>query len=335
MGQGPTSAGEVEAPRNVSRLVFRAGLSLVLVAVGFALIAFGLAAEDIRPAFEAIASQTLLLLILLSAINYLARTGRWLLLFRAINRRGSGRALADVPLQGLVYMGGFAFTLTPGRAGEAIRVWTARRSFGTPADAGLSLVVADRFYDAVALTVILTITGLALSRDVMAPLVLSLVLAASIAFLGWSSAAHPVWAKLGRRAPWLARTVGLVEGTIGHLAVVSRPKRLPVFALPSIAGWTIQGLAPALILSDLGVSLSATETIFIFAFATLVGGLSFLPGGLGGFEVTMVALLTAMDVPVSTALVATLAMRLTTLWFGVLLGMAALCAWLVLQGRRG
>lgn len=332
--EGAGAAMAAQAPKSIPRLILRAGVSLALIAAAFAFIAIGLGPDDIGPALAAISGETFLLLVGLSTFNYLARATRWLLLFRFVDRRGPGTEAADVPLQALVYIGGFAFTLTPGRAGEAIRVWMAKRSFGTPADAGLSLVVADRFFDAVALTVILLIAGAALSRDLVAPLILALVLGTSIVALGTLSSTRLLGAKLERRMPWLAGAVSLARGTLGHLSAVTRPRRLPLFTLPSVAGWFVQGMAPAFILNDLGVSLSLMETVFIFGFATLVGGISFLPGGLGGFEVTMVALLSAMGVPASTALIATLAMRLTTLWFGVLLGVTALVAWLVVQGRR-
>jgi uncharacterized protein (TIRG00374 family) len=96
----------------------------------------------------------------------------------------------------------------------------------------------------------------------------------------------------------------------------------------------LQGLAPAIVLNDMGVSLGLANSVFVFALATLVGGASFLPGGLGGFEATMIALLSAMDIPLSTALAATLVLRLTTLWFGVALGLATFMAWTILSTVR-
>ena len=55
-------------------------------------------------------------------------------------------------------------------------------------------------------------------------------------------------------------------------------------------------------------------------FALLVGGLSFLPGGLGSREVTMIGLLSLYGLPEAAAITATLICRLTTLWFAVVLG---------------
>jgi uncharacterized protein (TIRG00374 family) len=107
---------------------------------------------------------------------------------------------------------------------------------------------------------------------------------------------------------------------------------LSVLTLPSLAGWGVQGLAPLIVLRDMGFSLGIVDSVFLFALATLVGGASFLPGGLGGFEATMIALLLAKGVPLATAVAATLLVRFTTLWLGIALGVTMLAAWS--YGRR-
>jgi uncharacterized protein (TIRG00374 family) len=317
----------------IQHIIVRAFLPLVLVAAAFGLAAWSFAADEVKAALGHLRLETVLLLLAVSAFNYGARTLRWIMLFRTVDPNAAAMRAATLPWHVLVYLGGFAFTLTPGRAGEAIRVYTAHRSFGTPADAGLSLVVADRFYDAVALTVILLVGALAFTHAGAASLVILAVLVAAIAILGWLASAAHFWSAAERRLPRLARAIGGVRRTLEHLSVVSRPQRLPVFALPSLAGFTVQGLAPMLLLSDMGISIGVGESIVIFAFATLVGGASFLPGGLGGFEATMIGLLAATGIAPTTATVATLLMRLTTLWFGVSLGVAMLTAWVIASRR--
>ena len=52
----------------------------------------------------------------------------------------------------------------------------------------------------------------------------------------------------------------------------------------------------------------------------LTGGATGLPGGIGGAEAAMVAALALNDVPFEIALPATAIIRLTTLWFAILVG---------------
>ena len=56
----------------------------------------------------------------------------------------------------------------------------------------------------------------------------------------------------------------------------------------------------------------------------LAGAVSFLPGGLGGTEATMVGLLAWSGMALPDAVAATVLIRVCTLWFAVLLGVAAL-----------
>ena len=87
-------------------------------------------------------------------------------------------------------------------------------------------------------------------------------------------------------------------------------------------GWMAEGYAFYLLLVWLGADVSLWIAVSIFIFSTIVGGLTGAPGGLGGAEATMVALLALDGVPLEIAVPATLVIRVTTLWFAVLIGLA-------------
>jgi len=91
-----------------------------------------------------------------------------------------------------------------------------------------------------------------------------------------------------------------------------------------VVAWGAEGFAFYYIMHVLGTDLSLPVALFIYAFSMLVGALSFLPGGLGGAEATMVALLILNHVDQPQSVAATILIRLATLWFAVLLGVIAL-----------
>ncbi len=72
----------------------------------------------------------------------------------------------------------------------------------------------------------------------------------------------------------------------------------------------------------MGADIGLWKAVAIFVFATLAGGLTGAPGGVGGAEAAMIALLTLDGVPLDAAVAATAIIRLTTLWFALLLGLA-------------
>jgi uncharacterized membrane protein YbhN (UPF0104 family) len=79
------------------------------------------------------------------------------------------------------------------------------------------------------------------------------------------------------------------------------------------------------------------RAVSIYATAILVGALIMLPGGVIGTEGSMVGLLRGIGLTRTDASAATIIIRLCTLWFAVVLGLATLGLfyWLVLRARPG
>ena len=92
----------------------------------------------------------------------------------------------------------------------------------------------------------------------------------------------------------------------------------------STLAWAMEGWAFYLLLHWCGFDVSVHFAFFVYAVSMLAGALSFLPGGLGGAEATMVSLLFLKGIDQHSALAITIFIRLTTLWFAVLLGVLAL-----------
>ena len=89
--------------------------------------------------------------------------------------------------------------------------------------------------------------------------------------------------------------------------------------------WLGEGVGFYLILLGLGVPggwETAGSAVFILSFATVIGAISTLPGGLGAAEGTIAGMLAiVLSLPGSLAAAATLLIRFATLWFGVTLGL--------------
>jgi uncharacterized protein (TIRG00374 family) len=75
------------------------------------------------------------------------------------------------------------------------------------------------------------------------------------------------------------------------------------------------------------------EAVFIFAFSSIIGALTMLPGGLGTAEGSIVGLTVMLGVDISQATAATLIIRFSTLWFGVIIGLVIL-QFLSLEGEE-
>jgi uncharacterized protein (TIRG00374 family) len=262
--------------------------------------------------------QIIPIMLAMSLLNYAMRCWRWLLFSRAL-------ALQVAPAQNaLYYVAGFALTTTPGKMGEAMRLWLLHRHHAIRYDSSAALLVADRLSDAVAITAVVGATVFWFAHYLAVALIAVLAVAAITticmrpALLLW--ALDAAFARV-RRAPRLfVRARRVIRG----LATLAPPRILGPALLMSIVGWSAEGLSFYVLLHALGSALNPLACVFIFAFSMLVGAISVLPGGLGSTEATMVGLLASQGVPVPTAIVATGLVRVTTLWFAVGLGLVAL-----------
>jgi phosphatidylglycerol lysyltransferase len=97
-----------------------------------------------------------------------------------------------------------------------------------------------------------------------------------------------------------------------------------VFLFLGAAANVCTGVLLWLVLRDLGTPIEALRAAGVVGVSHLSGSISLLPGGLGGFELAMLAQLAAFGVPATAALVALAVVRITSFWAGVVIGLPLL-----------
>ena len=255
----------------------------------------------------------------LSAVNYLIRFFRWQLYLGCLGHR-----VRWWPSM-VIYLSGFALTTTPGKAGEAIRsVFLKPRGVGY--GDSMAAFFSERLSDLLAVVLLAT---LGLSRYPAAWPLLVAGAAAVVALLVLLS--QEQW--LRRLEAWTLTRTGRVARLVHGLSLLliaarqcHTPRILASATLMSLLAWGSEAVAFQIMLDWLGLQVDFAFAVFVYAAAILAGALSFLPGGLGGAEATMVSLLLWLGQPQAPAVAATVLIRLTTLWFAVVLGLVALGA---------
>jgi uncharacterized protein (TIRG00374 family) len=256
----------------------------------------------------------------LALTNYALRFLRWQNYLAAL-----GHPMPSGP-SAVIYLSGFAFTTTPGKAGELLRgVFLAHH--GVPMRRAAAAFVSERLSDLLAVLVI-CLPGLAvLPRG--APLVavgIAGVGAVGLALAFGDRIHRLIERRWGARESLVARLARKISLLLNEAGQCHRPGVLAGASLLSILAWSAEAFAFHFVLTRLGVDVGLPYAMAVYALAMLAGALSFLPGGLGGTEAVMVAALTLKGVPEPSAVAATIIIRLATLWFAVALGLLALVA---------
>lgn len=253
----------------------------------------------------------------LSLLNYFLRFLRWEIYLRALDAR--------IPLRESVglYFSTYVMVITPGKIGELFKAGILREKFGIPLAKGLPVVLAERIYDFLAV-LILAVIGVFFWPGPLTGLTTGLLAAACIpVFLALFQSRRIRTKLLGRAAKseLLARhRIGLDEAMDSLSSLLGIKQSLLSLGLSTVA-WMCECLGLWLVCRGLGFPVPLFEACFIYAAGTLVGSLSFLPGGLGGTEATIIWLLGTISIPGATAAAVTLLVRLFTLWLAVIIGL--------------
>ena len=308
------------SPHHRHALTLSIGLAALLY-LGFVLFADHAA---VLAALRRVDSPVLAAIFALSLLNYLLRFWRWRRYIAAFGH------VLPWWRHFLYYLAGFTLTVTPGKAGEAVRSLYLR-GHGVSYAQSLAALFVERLLDVLAMSLLALLILLARPDY------------AWLAAVAWGLTLGLIW--LVTRA-WLPeRLLMLGQGhRYGHrfdrlarlldsAAVLLRPGNF-LFGLGlGVLSWGLEGLSLYLIARGVGVELSLAAGIGIYAIAVLAGALSFLPGGLGGTEALMGVLLVAVGSDGPSAVALTLLCRIATLWLAVALGGIAVAA-LGIDGRR-
>jgi uncharacterized membrane protein YbhN (UPF0104 family) len=259
--------------------------------------------------------------------NYVIRFFRWQAYLRTVE------VAVPTKTSALVFLGGFAMGITPGKLGELVKAVLLRDAAGADVHRVAPVVIAERLTDLVSV-VVLALAGVA-AYGVAIPMVVAggAVTAVGLVILAWPLPSHAIIRFVGRLGKPGRRLAPRLLESYDHLGKLVRPGPLAWGTLLGVAAWLCECLGFAFIVRAFpGASVSFGLATLIYAATTLAGALSFLPGGLVVTEASMALLLVhsahGLDKP--AAIAATFLTRLCTLWFAVLLGLVAL-VWL----RRG
>ncbi|MGD9101078.1 MAG: lysylphosphatidylglycerol synthase transmembrane domain-containing protein [Anaerolineae bacterium] len=258
----------------------------------------------------------------LTLSNYALRFVKWHVYLRLINV--TQISIADSLL---IFVGGFTMVLSPGKVGELLKSLALKEMTGTPISRSAPVIMAERLSDGLAM-LLLAMAGVAANPRYLPLFLLVLgLLSAGVLVIQIQPLAYRLLA-LAERMPVLSRFARALYDFYASSFELLRLKNLLFAVGLGTLSWALEGVALYLVLIGLGVAPGATllgQAIFILSFATIVGALSALPGGLGAAEASlgvMLGLVVGLDR--SLAGTVTLMIRFCTLWFAVLLGMSVL-----------
>lgn len=298
---------------------FRAMVLIVLLsAIGYLAFSLWGGWHEVVEALGKVGIIGTLIALALSLVNYLVRFVRWQ---KFLEKMGHTVYWAE-SLR--IYIAGFGLTILPGKAGEAIRsVYLKKHNISYPES--LAAFFSDQFSNLISMILLVSVGLWAYPQAQPVVVVVGGIILAVLLFLQQSRLLKAFETFAQHKFP--TKLAQLITSSIEIVLHSRRCFSLPMLLYSITMGliaWGAEGVAFYYIMHALGSDMTLQTALFIYAFSMLVGAISFLPGGLGGTEATMVALLMLNHIDQPHAVAATVLIRLATLWFAVALGVIAM-----------
>ncbi|MBO9305731.1 lysylphosphatidylglycerol synthase transmembrane domain-containing protein [Thermomicrobium sp.] len=297
------------------------------LAFGIAVLAGVLVVADVRAVLPVLArfSWPLVPLVLtLTTGNYLLRFLKWELFLRWVGVRHLPRTTSLS-----IFLAGFAMSITPGKVGEWIKALLVAKLARVPMAPIVPVVAIERLTDGIAMLVLGLASAVLGTGWGWQPLVLLGVLVLVGLWLVQQERVVIPLLRLAERVPFARKRTDAIMTVYEAARELLAWRRLLLVSGMSIVSWSLECAALFFILVGFGMSpdgqLAAVAT-FALSAASIAGALSLLPGGLGAAEASIAGLLIVLrpGIGAAVAAAATVAIRLGTLWFGVLVGVIAL-----------
>lgn len=296
---------------------------IILSVLFYLLFVFFSGADEVVAAAEHLDLAYVPLILGIVFVAYLIRGFRWNFYLHEIGvkvSQGEGQWL---------YFSGLSMLITPMMLSGAIKVGLVKARHGEPISSSFPIVIVERLTDLIGMLVLIVVAGFALAFFKVDPYFIGgtlFVVCFLIIFIGIMRnralcERGLAWLGRGKLRKKLQEPFQNAYSTIYSLL---NPRALVIASIIGFLSWTVQGIAFYLVLVGMGIELGVLETMFIFAFPTVLGVISQLPGGIGAEEGGMLALLLLAGQESGISVAAILIYRILTLWFGLLMGVIAL-----------
>lgn len=288
---------------------------LSLAAAGLLYLAFTIYADFdlVMKAFEKFNWLLFPLLLLLSLLNYFLRFFKWDYYLSVIKVKISRLDSLSI------FMSGLVMSVTPGKMGELLKCYLVKELNRTPVSKTFPIIFAERITDFISLLFLALIGAYVYNYGRGIVIGVSVFFFLLVIVISSKGIALPLL-KLLEKSAFLRKHLESIHNAYESSYQLLRPGPLVKMSLLSLGSWFFECLGYYIILINFGLDVSLLWATFSYGFATIIGAVTMLPGGLGVTEGSLTFLLVEKGSPKEIAVASTFIVRVVTLWFAVFVG---------------
>lgn len=224
----------------------------------------------------------------------------------------------------LIFLGSAALGITPGKVGELLKSQFFKEKFDVERTKTVPLIFIEKFYDIIS-AVIISFFGIWYFQEA-AYIIIGAT--ASIVILSILISSQSTFNKAVRVFGKFSFTKKFLDPLSESYVYIRKSLSWKIAILSislSIGYWLIVSLIVYFVMLALSIDpLDFGVLIITYTSSLILGAVSFLPGGIGVTEGTLVGLFSLQNIEISTAVVLVVFIRIFILWYSVIVGFISL-----------
>jgi uncharacterized protein (TIRG00374 family) len=258
------------------------------------------------------------LILLLVSISWTPLLVRWQILLKKND--------INIPIKKsfLLFLGGMSMSITPGHVGELIKSQLMKTIYNIPRTKTAPIIFVEKFYDLTG-AIIASIIGIIILGMDTNLILISVSILIVIIFLIYYRPIFEFILKRVTKTKFFSKYSENLSDSYEIVRNSTTPQISSISFGLSVLYWIIISVAVHFILLSFGIeSISVLKTISIYSSSVIIGAISFIPGGLGITEGSLIGLFSLEGIDVSLALVLSVMIRILTMWYSVSIGFICL-----------
>ena len=223
-----------------------------------------------------------------------------------------------------IFLVGGALGITPGKIGELFKSQILKEKFNIPRTKTAPLFIVEKFLDLVS-AMIVTVIGIWFIPEIGYLAIIGLVVSIILFKILTSKKLFIQTLSFLNKIKFLSKYLEPLSSSHEILSKTLHSKKMFSLLILSVFYWIVIGCAAFFVIEGFGFSVgSILNIISTYSSSLIIGALSFIPGGIGIAEGSLIGLLSFQGIDVSEAIVIVVLIRIFTLWFSTITGFIAL-----------
>lgn len=223
-----------------------------------------------------------------------------------------------------IYFAGFALAVTPIKFGELIKSQIMKTKFNVPHKTTSSLVLVERIYDLVG-AIAVSFIGIWLIGIGSYIIAIALSILILVFLIISSRRIFEKFVDLVGKIKFAQKFTQPLSNSYEIIRASTRSKIFVTATITTSAYWLLESLGVYFILVALDINeLGYLNVVSTYTSSLILGAVSFIPGGIGVVEGSLVGLLNYQGVEITETFMLVVLIRVFTLWYSVIVGFIAL-----------